>query len=177
MALIVEDGSIVAGAESYVSVADALTYHTNRGNAAWLAVATDTIREQLLRKATDYMMQMYTERWKGYRKSGAQSLDWPRSFVYAQSYVQAQGLGAYPYLVPDTIVPPEVKNGCSELALRAIGGLLAPDLERQAKQEQVGPISVTYDDASEYYTKFRAIDAMLSQYLNGTPMNMKVERA
>ena len=67
MALIVEDGSIVTGAESYISVADASTYHSNRGNTAWASLSTDAIREQCLRKATDFMRQAYRSRWQGYR--------------------------------------------------------------------------------------------------------------
>ena len=35
MALIVEDGSGVAGADSYLSVADADGHHADRGNAGW----------------------------------------------------------------------------------------------------------------------------------------------
>ena len=44
MALIVEDGTGLANAESYVSVADATTYHTNYGNTAWTAIIRSTAR-------------------------------------------------------------------------------------------------------------------------------------
>ncbi len=39
MALTVEDGTVVAGADSYLSVADANEYHQSRGNTAWLDLA------------------------------------------------------------------------------------------------------------------------------------------
>ena len=52
MSLVVEDGTGKADAESYISVADADTYHSNRGNTDWAALTT-TEKEQLLRGATD----------------------------------------------------------------------------------------------------------------------------
>ena len=66
-----------ASAESYASVLEADTYHSNRGNIAWTALATPA-KEQALRKATDYLTQIYRERWKGYRVDNTQALDWPR---------------------------------------------------------------------------------------------------
>lgn len=176
MALITEDGSIVPGAESYCSVVDATTYHTNRGNAAWTALASDTIREQCLRKATDYMQQMYRGRWKGYRKDGTQLLDWPRTFVYLEEFVHG-AVGTFPYLVADTIVPVEVKNACAELALRVSAADLAPDVARQAISKTVGPIRIEYDKASDYNTSYRAVDGMLAPYLLGNANMARVERA
>jgi len=38
MTLIVEDGTVVPNADSYLSVADADTYHQTRGNGAWFAL-------------------------------------------------------------------------------------------------------------------------------------------
>ena len=98
MSLIVEDGSIVTGAESYISVADASTYHTARGNAAWAALASDAVREQCLRKATDYMEQVYRSRWQGCRVGETQALSWPRYDVEVEGYA-----------VDSDIVPTEVK--------------------------------------------------------------------
>lgn len=51
MSLVTEDGTAKADAESYCTVAFATTYHSDRGNAAWAALASDTVREQLLRPA------------------------------------------------------------------------------------------------------------------------------
>jgi hypothetical protein len=81
MALIVEDGTGLANAESYVSVAAATTYHANVGNTAWAAITSDTTKEQLLRKATDYMVAQYRLQYAGCRRYSTQSLDWPRLYV------------------------------------------------------------------------------------------------
>ena len=154
MSLICEDGSIVTGAESYCSVADASAYHTARGNAAWAALASDTVREQCLRKATDYMEQVYRSRWQGCRVGETQALSWPRYDVEVEGYA-----------IDSDIVPTEIKNACAELALRASAADLNPDLTQGVLSEQVGSISVTYDKASPQFTRYRAIDALLSPYL------------
>lgn len=54
MALIVEDGTGLADAESYLSVADADTYHADRNNEAWQDYSTAE-KEAALRKATQYI--------------------------------------------------------------------------------------------------------------------------
>jgi hypothetical protein len=154
MSLIVEDGTIVPGAESYISVADASTYHTARGNTAWAALATDALREAALRRATDYMRQAYRSRWQGYKVNEDQALDWPRYDVEVEGYA-----------VDSDIVPTEIKNACAELALRASAADLNPDLTQGVLSEQVGSIQVTYDKASPQFTRYRAIDAILSPYL------------
>ena len=81
MSLIVEDGTGRADAESYASVSVADAYHTARGNTAWAALATTALKEAALRKATDYLGQTYGLRWKGYRMTTTQALDWPRELV------------------------------------------------------------------------------------------------
>ena len=154
MSLIVEDGTIVPGAESYISVADASTYHAARGNTAWAALATDALREAALRKATDFMRQVYRSRWQGYKVNEDQALDWPRY------YVEVEG-----YAIDSDIVPTEIKNACAELALRASAADLNPDLTQGVAREKVGQIEVEYDKASPQFTRYRAIDALLSPYL------------
>lgn len=152
MALVVEDGTGKTDAESYISVADATAYHAARGNSAWAGLASDTVREQMLRRATDYMEQAYAIQWKGERVTDTQALSWPRSCVPG---------------VASDIVPLAVSRACAEMALRAISGDLAPDLSGQVKQETVGPISVTYADGARQQVKFQAVDNMLAGLLVG----------
>lgn len=172
--LIPEDGTVVANADSYGSLAYADTYHAARGNTTWAALSAAD-KEANARKATDYMIEMYRSAWKGYRKDAAQVLDWPRTFVYLEPFVHGI-VGTYPFLVADTIVPVEVKNAWAELALRASLASLAPDLERGVQSETIGPISTTYDKSDVQYTRYRAIDALLAPYLNGSPNNIQLVR-
>lgn len=165
MALVVEDGTGKADAESFISVADALAYHEARGNAAWAAVATDTVREQLLRKATDYMEFAYGQRWKGVRTTTTQALSWPRSGVFINDN-----------LIPSNVVPTAVQRACAELALRAVSGDLAPDLGAQVKSETVGPLATTYADGARQQTKYQAVDSILSGLLDGSSGMIKLVR-
>src|SRR6187549_997723 len=139
MSLIVEDGTARADAESYISVADANSYHVSRGtpDADWADLDTAD-KESALRRATDYMLATYRLRWKGSPVNGTQALDWPRYNVQRdQSFLT--------YIQP-TVIPNEVKRACAELAVRAHAGPLTQDVEPQAGvlSEQVGPIAVTY---------------------------------
>lgn len=74
MALIVETGSIVTGADSYVSRADAITYAANRGVTFLDTVATD----EILRKAAGFL-ESFSDKFKGLRITRDQPLSWPRS--------------------------------------------------------------------------------------------------
>lgn len=165
MALIVEDGSGKSNAESYISVADATAYHATRGNAAWAGLASDAVREQLLRKATDYMESAYGQRWKGDRSTTVQALSWPRVNVYMN--------GSY---IAGNVVPVAVQRACAELALRASSVDLAPDLGAQVQAETVGPISTTYAQGARQQTKYQAVDSLLSGLIDGSASMIKLVR-
>lgn len=159
MALIVENGSGLPDAEAFISVADADTYFTNRGVTAWAGSAT--VKEQALRKATDYMQGRYGHRWKGSRKFSTQALAWPRVGV----------LDADDFSVSDSIVPTPVKNACAELAMRSLTTTLLPDDSSPGiKSEAVsipGPISksVQYAGSKTKTPYFPAVDDMLRAFL------------
>lgn len=167
MSIIVEDGTIVTGAESYCTVAFADDYHAKRGNTAWDLLDTTDQKEPALRKATDYIEQAYQSRWKGYRVDEDQALSWPRYDVYIDDIVSIDG----------SVIPEAVKRACAELALKAATAELSPDLTQGVTSESVGPISVTYDKNSPQGTRYRAIDNMLAPYLKaGGGAMIRLER-
>lgn len=173
MALVVETGTGSATAESYISVADASTYHTNRGNSAWAALASDTVREQSLRKATDYMEQVYRLRWLGYRVTITQALSWPRDEVQRLDLTL---LNQYSYY-ENNVVPPEVKNACAELALKAASGELLPDLGQGVIRKKVDVLEVEYDKYSPQSKRYTAIDRLLAPFLSGSSVSRTVVRS
>jgi hypothetical protein len=175
MAIVVETGAGLSTAETYISVNDCDAYHLARANSAWAALSTPN-KEAFLRRATEYMLQMYRLRWKGVRMTATQALDWPRAYVYTEPFLHG-AVGEFPYLVANDIVPVEVARACAELALRAIDGDLAPDLEVPVTSEQVGPIAVTYAEGGRQTVTYRAIDAMLSPLLEASGGMIKVSRA
>lgn len=176
--LIVEDGTGKADAESYISVADATAYHAARGNAAWAAIASDTLRENYLRRATDYMEQVYRAAWKGTRMTATMALSWPRAYVYLEAFLHG-AVGEYPYLVPNNIVPTEVGRACAELALRAAAGTLLADQTQGVLMEKIGPIETQYDKYSPQSVRYAAVNGLLHSYLksNGGGVNVELGRA
>lgn len=178
MSIITEDGTGLATAESFVTVAEALTYHAARGNDTW-ATTTTAQQEQALRRATDYMGEVYRLRWAGNRTNTTQALDWPRYFVPRVDAISngmtLSSFGWYAYY-SSTAVPDEVKKACMELALRAAAGDLAPDLARQTTSEKVGEIAVTYQAGNRQYVKYRAIDNLLAPVLKFSDSMVRVNR-
>ncbi|MRW88862.1 hypothetical protein GJ699_02570 [Duganella sp. FT80W] len=173
MGLITETGAGLPNAESYISVADATAYHAGLGNAAWAALASDTLREQALRKATLYMLQTYRSRWKGVRTTSTQALDWPRYDVE----VPDVGYGRFVSILASNVVPAEVRNACAELALRVASGVdLSPDLERTISRETVGPITTEYEGGAAESPRFKAVDRMLAPYLCGSSNSGRLVR-
>ena len=155
MALETETGSGSPTAESYCSVTAADAHHAARGAAAWAALATDA-KEQALRRATDYMGQVYGPLWSGARVTDAQALDWPRSSA------ERPETGGY---WSSTIVPAPVVKACAELALRASSGPLLGDQGREVIEQTVGPITTKYAQGSSQATRYAAVDAMLAGML------------
>lgn len=75
MALIIEDGSVVPGAESYASAADLVSYAVKFG----VIIPADTVaQEALLRRGALAMDGM---KWKGRKTDSDQALAWPRRDV------------------------------------------------------------------------------------------------
>lgn len=155
MALVVEDGTGLADAESYISEAEADIFHEKRGNTAWDKVLD---KEAALRKATDYMQGKYAGKWSGYRTTLTQALDWPRTNV------RLKDSSSYHLYYASDVVPIAVKRACALLALRAASGTLLADQGQKKVSVTVGPISTTYDTSSPVTTKYLEVDNMLEPY-------------
>lgn len=167
MALIVETGAIVAGAESYVDAAFYVTYWTNLN--AVPSELTPAI-EAALRKATAYIDGKYRNRFKGDRTNMlAQCLEFPRIGVQlgnGSSFPTLSGVayGVTTYLPPDTI-PLELKHAVCEAAKRALAADLAADLTGNIKRQKVDVIETEYFNATPTGTKYEQIDHLLSRFL------------
>jgi hypothetical protein len=168
MTLIVEDGTGLADAESYASVTEVDTYHSNRGNSLWATLSTAN-KEEALRRATDYMIGEYRMKWLGRRVLITQALDWPRVGVVLKDFGGSggrNGIGSYGlWQISFTIVPPEIKNACAELALRASIFALAEDISPRVLEETVGPIKVKYSEWSSQRIQYRQVDDILRVFL------------
>jgi hypothetical protein len=179
MALIVEDGTAKADAESLCSVSAADAYHAARGRAAWAALDT-TAKEQNLRLATEFMGQAYRLLWAGTRVSANQALDWPRAYAPRRDYLPSSTLpppslhGTFYY--PADVVPADVVKACAELALKASNGTpLMADRGQDVTERTVGPITTKFANGSRAGTRYAAVEGMLSMFFKTTPGGARVK--
>lgn len=166
MALIVETGTGLANAESYVSVAAANAYHAKRANTAWDALEPE-IKEMALRRATEYIEIMFHGRWKGLPSTSTQALHWPRAWVYPDPAVLAA--------LPSDKIPAMLANACAELATRATdpaSPLLTDEDPQVVASEAVGPISVAYASSGTRQIRYTIVERMLAQLLDDSVTGM-----
>ena len=141
MALTVEDGTGLVGADAYISVANADTYFLASANATW-AAATVPAKEVAIVKATRYMEKRFGTKWKGLIASSEQALGWPRRYVYDERGTELADQ-----------VPVQIARACAEYAVQALINPLIPETvypiadgapvpfgRINRKVEKVGPI-------------------------------------
>jgi len=136
MALIIEDGTGVAGADAYSDVASCSAYATAYYGAALTGSPAD--KEAAIRRATAYLNGLA---WKGTRTLGrAQSLAWPRTGV-----VDCEGLS-----IGDAEIPLDLIYAQHELARAEFQspGILTPAVSKAnatVVREKVDVLEVEYD--------------------------------
>ena len=123
--LIVEDGTGLDDANSYISVADANTYIEGRLNAEkWTAANADTKAQALIMATRSIDVNM---EWAGYRVHQTQALDWPRLYVPDKRYSfdhwtrnPLAPVGTYGPEYPSDEVPKRIAEATAELALELL---------------------------------------------------------
>ena len=159
--LIVEDGSIVADANSYIDYDYAENYHTLRGNSAW-AAGDSTQKQYAIIRATQAIDSIYKGKWKGNpTEYGTQELEWPRQDV------EVNGTE-----LDDDLIPTALKKAVCEAALRELASAnsMTPDLDRggEIKRVKADTVEVEYMDGANSTTTFTAIDGLLTDLVTGT---------
>jgi hypothetical protein len=153
MAFTVEDGTGVAGANAYITISYADTYHAERGNAEW--TGDDTAKEQAIVRATDYIETRWADKFLGRVEftDPLQALSFPRLYLYDRNGLLVTG------------IPELLKRATAEYALRALTSELLPDPTVPGSsgfvtgvRERVGPIETetTYADVSQQTPLLRA---------------------
>jgi hypothetical protein len=156
--IVVETGSIVAGANSYVSVDDANSYFAARTNLTW-AAATPSAKEAALLEACVYLDNVY--RFLGIITRSDQRLQWPRQVDWDRSW---RTITSYE-------IPQRLKDAQCELALLALSGSLMPEQSRgdRVASEAVGPLSVTYFSDAPAGRQFPYVDFLLQDITENSP--------
>lgn len=141
-ALVVEDGTVVTGANSWVDMAFMDQYCSDMGYTTWGTIESpDSRRISAVIRGCRYVVRRYSEEWPGSKVGGrAQTLPWPRDDAYD---VDGE-------LIESTEIPTEVKQAQCEAALREYvnPGSLTPDYisAQRVVREKVGDLEVQYAD-------------------------------
>ena len=136
MTIIEENGSIVANANSYITVSGVDNYCSNMGYDQW-STTSSGIKEYTLLKAMRYIDGL---KWKGVKYTQNQYTSWPRDDVYDIDN----------RLVPYTLVPIKVIESVCEACILAL-----PDSEHNleaniSKEDYKTAESVTSVMANSY---------------------------
>lgn len=163
MALTVEDGTGIAGADSFVELAEIASFASARGYT-WPNSASESVQEQAARRAADYLRNERRFAYKGTRKTALQTLPYPRTGV-----VERGGLS-----ISDSVIPWRLKEAQCRLTIRIVAfyttvGLLdlQPDLARGGRIQSttVDVISTTYFDDAPSETQLVDIMGVLEPLL------------
>lgn len=151
MALVVENGSVVAGANSYVTLAEYRAWANARGITS---SDSDTILERQVLRAMDYFEQLL---FIGNKANENQPLQWPRTEALIDGYY-----------ADATEIPVQVKRALYEaIKVEADGYSQWNNQERRTIREKVGDIEVQYADNSENRTITPALTSALSKLVVG----------
>jgi len=131
MALVIENGTGVAEAVSFVTVAEARAFASARGVTL---SATDSAVEILLVKASDYLLGLEAF-FQGTRSTSTQRLPFPRYDVCLPG-----GYELGPYVIPEAL-----KEAQIQLAIEGVSRDLRPTGDgREVIREKVGPLETEY---------------------------------
>lgn len=157
MALTVEDGTGKTDSNSYVTEAEAIAYAEARGIEL---PADDAAVGAMLLSAMDYL-EAQRARYQGTKTNpGVQALQWPRTGVILDCA----------YVLPDNVIPVELKNAQMALALEVFAGnVLLPSSDgRVVKREKVDVIEREFMTSKELGTgglpspSFPLVDGLLA---------------
>jgi len=130
MTLIVEDGSIVTDANSYVDLDTIKAYALER----LVTLGTDPVIESFAIKAMEYI-ESKRDQFQGLKVSGTQSLQFPRY------YLEIDG-----YEFPSDSIPNILQKAQCQLVIEQTNGvdIMPTNTEPAIKKEVVGPITTEF---------------------------------
>lgn len=153
MALIIEDGSVVSGANSFVTDTEYVDYAAARG----LTIGTyDGAREIELIKAMDYFLSVETGL-KGTRVNGVQTLPYPRENLYVRNF-----------FIPSDEIPDNAKFAQMEAAAASNDQeLLTNASQNDIKREKLGPLESEFFEGGGWtIERTERVDAALAPLMN-----------
>lgn len=146
---IVEDGTSVVDANSYISVEDADDYFEGIGyQSSWFEKATID-RERALMSGTQFIDNQYV--YIGLKAEETQGLQWPREDAIDNNGFEVTG------------VPKNIEQATCEAAIRTLSTSLYTDVNTKGniKLEKVDVIEVEYFDGTTTTNPYTVIDQLL----------------
>lgn len=170
--LIVEDGTCVPNANSYVSLDYADEYMLNTGKTEW-ASKTDDEKKSFLINATRYIDRTYSKiGWKGQKKYHRhQSLCFPRVELFDKDGDEVLG------------IPKELMEAVCEAGYISITTSLfdIKDASGSVKRQKVDVLEVEYyseeDSSGGYISRFSILDSLLSDFYKKKGDGSRTKRA
>ncbi len=172
--LIVEDGSGVADANTYVDEAFLVSYADDRG----LTISpTGSVRQQQLLKAMDYL-ESQTGRFQGSKTLSTYSLPWPRKEVYIHGV-----------LIDKHTIPIQLKNAQSQIVVELQAGTRLYPIPRTSSvegfvtQKTIGPLTKKYAQdglgtiASQLPIRIATVELFLKQLIGNSNSSLNTYRA
>ncbi len=167
MSIIVEDGTIVEGANSFVSLVDFQVHCDARGRD-YSSYDDESLQEPALIKMADYLNDLP---YKGFKTDRANPMSWPRygsetgggNYVNILLYPETYFVGVLDrdgYWVGIAEIPVEVINAqCEGTWLILTGKEMEPALARggQTKREKYDVIEFEYFNGAPTTTEFKAV--------------------
>ena len=184
MTIIVEDGTIVALANAYASLAAVDLFHEDRGNTVWTA-ADDETKEAAMLRATAGLESKYRGRWVGFKADhnpAPQFLAWPRradlNQTRANSYTAAtmdevtdgDGIEYSVEAVPALIVQAYKEVCLVEITQPFVSVQLSRD--DMLKYQRVDVIEQEWLRNAPAVVRFPHIDALLSTLASSAPVQL-----
>lgn len=172
ISLIVEDGSCVPGANSYVSLEYADEYMKNTGKAGW-EQKTDNEKKACLINATRYIDSTYSKLgWKGQKKyHRRQSLCFPRVELYDKDGDEVLD------------IPDELKEAVCEAGFIAANTSLftTNSASGEVKKKKADALEIEYFSVSEsagnYISRFSVLDSLLAGFYKTKQSGSRIKRA
>jgi len=158
MAFVVENGTGLSNSNSYISVADADSYFTDRNKTDWIS-KSEAEKKAALIEATRFIDGNYL--WTGHIKYNDQSLGWPRILV-----CDDEGRN-----IDSDTIPERVKFATCELAYEALTKSLSPALPRggEIKRRKVSSLEVEYFSNSSPDKVFPIANQLLKGFYKNSP--------
>lgn len=130
--IVVEDGSLVSGANSYVTTAEITQFAENTGQSTGLPTAESELA--VLAYKAMQKIEAYRGRFKGIKRDDDQALQWPRYNVYIDQYI-----------FDSDEIPQILKDAQCQFAIDANSNDLTPNTKgNRITEKKVGPINVKY---------------------------------